>query len=180
MFWQYIIKDLLMDRVEEGGSNRSNYAVAQFLNLKYQAKYAPHAIGDYVNGRKAPTGLTQLQILEAAGLAPMDFIPFAEFEVIRADKRSNVRHVVYYALVCHYWAKQRKINVTPWQPDGYISLVGQTDLSDDAGYREHGLRLPADMVADIQKDMKNIGSGWVSEDTKAGKGASINLTVAKK
>lgn len=161
MFWSWVIEGPLLDAVEASGANRTPHAATVYLNQQFSAKYASHALRDYIRGVSAPQNHQQLQILEAASLNPYQYFPFGEFERLRLDKRTAPRGVIYWAMVCDKWAREQGIT-TQWEPNGYLRYLTEIDLRDDP-HAKNGIQVPADIAKDITKRANQARSGWVVE-----------------
>ena len=120
-FFPWLI-ERIMDKVEAEGKNRSGHAVAMYLNKRYGSQLTSQVIVQYKRGDHTPSGGQAVELIEAAGLHPFLYLPFAEFERVFADKRSSARLKHFWASICCEWSASKDLE-TPWIVDmGYLGL----------------------------------------------------------
>lgn len=157
MFIPWLI-ERIMDKVEATGKNRSGHAVAMYMNKRYGSQLMSQAVVQYMRGEHTPRGAQALELIEAAGLHPFNYLPFAECDSVFADKRSSLRQKYYWAFICGYWADSLKID-TPWLGDGgYLELVIGPDvgLIGDPILESEGLEVPDAVVKWMVKANKKM------------------------
>ena len=144
MFFPWLI-ERIMDKVEAEGKNRSGHAVAQYMNKHYGSQLMSQAIVQYTRREHTPRGSQAVELIEAAGLEPFTYLPFAELESVFADKRSSVRQKYYWIFIAGYWANAMKVK-TPWLGEGgtYMDYVTHHKLegSDDPMLVAEGISFP--------------------------------------
>lgn len=126
----------LMDKVEATGKNRSGHAVAMYMNKRYGSQLMSQGILGYMRGKIVPRGSQAVELIEAAGLNPFIYMPFAEAESVFSDKRSSYRLILFWAIHCDSWADIMGIE-TPWITDtDYSGLAGITVTEIDLNAEE--------------------------------------------
>ena len=131
-FFPWLI-ERVMDAVEETGKKRTGHAVAMHMNKRYGSQLMSQAIVQYKRGEHTPSGSQAIELIEAAGLHPLLYLPFAEFERVFADKRSSARLKHFWAFLCCKWSADMDLE-TPWIVD-----VGYLGLSETKGVLEKAL-----------------------------------------
>ena len=135
-FTPWVIEKL-MDIAELGGKNRTGHAVAMYLNKCNGSQLMSQTIVNYHRGKVVPRGSQAVELIEAAGLEPFTYLPFAEAESVFTDKRSSYRRKSILACHCDYWAEVMGIE-TPWITDtDYSGLAGSTVTEINLNTEEH-------------------------------------------
>ena len=130
-FFPWLI-ERIMDAVEETGKNRTGYAVAMYMNKRYGSQLMSHTVLDYHREKVVPRGSQAIELIEAAGLHPLLYLPFAEFERVFADKRSSARLKHFWAYICCDWSASNDLE-TPWIVDmGYLGLSEAKGVTEKA------------------------------------------------
>lgn len=144
MFIPWVMERVL-DAVEASGKKRTGHAAAMYLNKKYGSQLMSQHTLNYMRGKTVPRGGQAVELIEAAGLDPLTYLPFAELESVFADKRSSVRHKYYWIFIAGYWAHSLKVE-TPWLGEGgtYLDYVVHHQLEGwhDPMLVEEGISIP--------------------------------------